>query len=476
MPSGLTRRRALSLFGVLLLSFCVRGLTAQFIRSHLTDPAWFQSGAYAIFEDRARGILAGRVSAFRIDDPARTDSIIYPPGYPLWLALIYKVRPPGSAAAAQGVQWVLDSLSVLLVVGVGATCYGWRVGLCAGAAAALSPLLALYGATPSADAPTNWIVLGGVWGLLLAARRDSLRWALCAGAMLGASCWLRANALLLPGCWAAALPLLGGRRLGRLRLSLAVVAGALLLVSPLLIRNAVAFHALVPTGLGAGTNLWEGIGETERGAEFGAVIGDAALAERERAEMNLPPDAPLSLYQPDGINRDRARARKALKVIAAHPVWYAGVMARRMWAVLKYTGPPRLYTGSAGVVVASRRSLPEEWRGGGAALAVNALGALQRVFSHLALPLMIVGVWLALRRDRAAACLLLTTVLYYLVVGSSMHTEIRYGLPMQSLLLVFAGLAACRLRQIVYGAALKRGRAEDRQHEPPAGAREQGGG
>jgi len=31
-------------------------------------------------------------------------------------------------------------------------------------------------------------------------------------------------------------------------------------------------------------------------------------------------------------------------------------------------------------------------------------------------------------------------IIYYLVVGSGLHTEFRYGLPMQALLFVFAGL------------------------------------
>jgi hypothetical protein len=455
------RRRALLILCVLLLSFAVRALTANFVRAHLSDTAWFQTGTYAIFDRQARNILDGGASVFWIDDPSRTDAAVYPPGYPLWLAFIYTVGGARSAAAVQNVQWVLDALSVLLVIGVGVTAYGWRVGLCAGWLAALSPLLALYGATPMADAPTNWIVLGGVLMLLLAAKRKSAAWALGAGLMVGASCWLRANAVLLVICWAAALLFFAqGRWRGRLRLSLAVTLGALSLIAPIMIRNAVAFRAFVPTGLGTGTNLWEGIGETSRAAEFGAVFGDSLLIEQERREMNLPENAPLGLYWPNGVERDRARTRKALGVIAAHPVWYAGVMARRMWGMLKYAGEPLPYYGSAGINVTSRKSLPESWQGGVLALSVNVLGMLQSVFRYLALPLMLGGLWLALGNDRRMTWLLLATILYYLVVGSSLHMEIRYGLPMQSLLLVLAGFAVCRLGEMVYGAGLKRRRVD----------------
>ncbi len=455
--SSTARRRVLLILSVLLLSLIVRGLTANFVRAHLSDPGWFQTGTYAVFDKQAQAILDGRASSFWIDDASRTEAAVYPPGYPLWLAFIYGLSGVRSAAVVQNVQWVLDALSVVLVIGVGVTAYGWRVGLLAGALAALSPLLALYGATPMADAPTNWIVLGGVWMLLLAAKRNDALWALGAGLMLGASCWLRANALLLVFWWAVALLLfVPGSKLSRARLSLLVTLGAVLLITPIMIRNAVAFRAFVPTGLGTGTNLWEGIGETERAAEFGAVFGDAALIEQERKEMGLAADAPLGLYWPNGVERDRARTRKALNVITAHPVWYAGVMSRRMWGMLKYAGKPLPYYGSAGINVTSRKSLPVGWQGGVVAFFVNALGAVQSVFRYLALLLMIVGVWLALRKDWRITWLLLATILYYLIVGSSLHMEIRYGLPMQSLLLIFAGFAVCRLVEIVYAARKRR--------------------
>jgi hypothetical protein len=229
------------------------------------------------------------------------------------------------------------------------------------------------------------------------------------------------------------------------RLGLSVILGAALLVAPVVVRNAVAFHAFLPTGLGLGTNLWEGIGETERAAEFGAVYGDANLLAEERAAMNLAPDAPLSLYWPDGVRRDRERTRKALSIIISHPLWYATVITGRVWGMLNYAGEPSPFYGYAGVNVTSRKCLPVEWQGGALALLVNLLGMIQSVFRYIALPLMICGMWLALRRGRAMTGLILTTVLYYLVIGSMLHTEIRYGLPMQALLLIFAAFPLAKI-------------------------------
>ncbi len=431
---------------VLLLSFTVRGLTMRFVRDHLGDPGWFQSGTYARFDQQAQNILDGKASWFWIDDPGKTDAAVYPPGYSLWLAFVYKVTGDRSAPAVQIVQWVLDALSVLLIVGVGATAFDFRVGITAGILAALAPVLALNGATPLTDAPTSWLIVAGVWLLLLAWKKEQLWWAVGAGAFVGASCWLRANALLLAIVWAIVLFLLvRGAWQHRLRLSLALILGAAVFVTPLLIRNTLAFRAFVPTGLGMGTNLWEGIGETERAAEFGAVIGDTKLVEQERKELGLGPDEPLTLYSPNGVERDRARTRKALRVIAAHPLWYSGVMLKRMWGMLKFAGEPIPYYGSMGINVTSSKTLPASWQGSPLALPVTLLGMIQSVYRYLMLPLILGGLYLAFRWRRSVTWLLLASVLYYLIIGSALHMEIRYGLPMQSLLLLFAAVCVTQI-------------------------------
>lgn len=459
-------RRVLALLFILALSFIVRGLTAQFIGARLNDAGWFQYGSYAIFDQRAQNILDGKESFFLIKDASRTDLIQYPPAFPLSIALIYKLGGERSSYAVHRVVWVLDALSVLLVVGCGVTAFGWRAGLIGGSLAALSPLLATYGVSPSSDAPTTWFVLGSVWMLLLSARRLSWRWALGAGLMLGAACWFRVNPLFLAFCWALALMLFlhaGWRK--RACLSAAVLCGAFALVAPIAIRNIVVFHEFVLTGLNVGSNLWEGLGETEYGRSLGAPYGDNVMVEQERAELELPPDYPLSPVWPDGIRRDRERVRKSLKIIAANPVWYAGVMARRMWGMLKFVGEPSPYYGSPGINCTSTKCLPPRFHGGVLAFAVNILGMVQSVFRHLALPLMACGIWLALRRDWVMSWLLLATVLYYLVPGTAAHTEIRYVLPMQAVLLVFAGFALCRLVEIVSNAIGRRREANKNEKD-----------
>ena len=280
----LYRKRALAGLFIVVLAFAVRSLTANFLRAHFADPGWFQFTSYRVFDRQAQDILDHKVAPFWISDPSRTDQMIHPPGYSIWMASIYAVLGERSPAAVQRVQLVLDSLSVLLLVGIGVTAFGWRAGIVAGVLGALSPLLALGGATPNADAPTSWVVLGAVWLFLLAAKRKTIAHAIAAGALLGLACWMRVNPLLLFVVWTVALMLFvkaNWRR--RLALSAAVSFSALLVISPVIIRNVWVFYPeIAPTGLNAGLNLWEGIGETDRGVEFGAPSSDAEVLAQDR--------------------------------------------------------------------------------------------------------------------------------------------------------------------------------------------------
>jgi hypothetical protein len=447
LPRAVLYRRLLALLFIFALAFAVRSLTANFLRAHFDDPGWFQFGSYAVFERQAQDILDHKTPPFWINDSSRTDQIIYPPGYPLWVAAIYAATGDRSPVAVQRVQLVIDSFAVLLLVGIGATAFRWSIGIAAGVLGALSPLLALAGATPNADAPASWLVLAAVWFLVLAAKRQRVGFAIAAGGLLGLACWLRVNPVLMFVAWTLALLLFvkaSWRR--KLGLSAALALATLVVISPVVVRNLTVFYPEVaPTGLGIGWNLWAGIGETDRGAEFGAPCCDEQVIEQDRRALGLAAEAPIGLFWPDGIRRDRQRGQKALAVIKAHPVWYAGTMARRLWGHLKFAGAPVPHVGSQGFNVTSRKCLPLEHQGGVPAFAVNALGMIQSVWRYLALPLMLFGLGLSFRKDWRTTAVLLATVLYYLATLAVGHSEIRYGVPMQALLILFAAVAACWL-------------------------------
>ena len=453
-PLGISpavRRRVLFFFLIFLLAASVRLLTFNFLRAHLNDPSWFQSGSYRVFDKRANDILDGKERLFWIDDPTRTDLIQYPPAYPWMVATIYRVTGQRSAYAVQSVQAVLDlMLSLILVTGLAVTVYGWPTGMAASVLVALSPLLAIVGVAPSADAPTTWFIIGGLWLLVVAAKRSSVWWAVSAGIVLGAACWFRVNPLYLCLFWA--LPILFFAAISRRRramMAAALVLSTLTMVAPMLIRNYVVFPDFIPTGSGVGANLWEGLGETELGRRNGFAVGDDIMVERERVKMGVAADVPFEALWPDGIKRERERTREALAFIKQHPVWYAGVMLHRMWGMLKIAGEPLPYYGTSGINVTSRKCLSPPRQGGVLGVMVNALGMLQSVARYALLPLAVIGCWFAARQNWMISSLLFATIFYYLVPGTLAHTEIRYVLTLHWLLPIFAGLALITLGQFI---------------------------
>ena len=438
---SINQRKLLLILALLLTTVSVRVLTLQFMRAHLHDPAWFQFGSYEKFDRQARDILNGQQRLFWIDDPTRTDLVQYTPAFPALVALIYKASGEHSAYSVQLVLWFIDLvLSLLLIGGIAATAFGWRAALASSFLVALSPLFAFYAAFPSSDVPTTWFVLGGVWLLLLSWQRTSAPLALAAGLVLGVACWFRVNPLYLGVFWAIGLLLLvqNSWRL-RLKMSAATLLGTIVIIAPIAIRNYLVFPEFTPTGGTIGVNLWEGLGETELGRQHGFLYGDDKLLEVERARYGWPADGKFELQWPDGLRRDRERTRESLAFIKQHPVWYFGVMLGRMWGMLKVAGDPVPYCGTGGINVTSQRSLPAQWQNGALALAVNVLGMIQSVVRYLFLPLAAFGIYVAARRDWRLTCLLLVTVLYYLVPGTVAHTEIRYVVPMHGILIVFAG-------------------------------------
>lgn len=448
----INRKQLLTIFTLLLIAISVRVLTLNFMRAHLHDAAWFQFGTYAKFDRPARDILDGRHPLFWIDDPARTDLLQYQPAFPALVALIYKVTGEHSAYSVQIVLWFIDLIvSFGLIAGIAYTAFGWRAAIASSFLVGLSPIFAMYAAFPSADIPTTWFVLGGNWILLLALRRKNVWLALTAGVLLAIACWFRVNPWYLCVGWAIALfAIVQAAWTMKAKMGVAVLAGALVVIAPIVIRNYLVFPDFTATGGTIGGNIWQGLGETEFGRANGFLFGDDKLLEYERKKYGWPSDMHIDLHWPDGIRRENERKRESLAFIKQHPIWYLGVMLGRMWGMLKVAGDPALYCGcgTTGINVTSRKCLPPHRQEGALALGVNLLGMMQSVVRYLFLPLAAFGIYVAVRRDWRISCLLLVTVLYYLVPGTVGHTEIRYVLPMHALLVVFAGAAIDRLQEI----------------------------
>lgn len=420
-------RRAVAFGLVFVAAFGVRLLCWPDVRFEAYK---VQTAVTENYKHMARLLAENGAASFY--DPGSTtsepDLLGHPPGYPAVLAAIYAVCGE-SDAAVQIFQAACDALAAALVFLIAAELLTYGVGVTAGALAALAPQFCWNSLMFLPDTLAVLPLLGAVWLLVRArAGRGAVLKALGAGVLVGLSCWLRANALLLAPFMAfAAVPFLFTKG-ARGRPGLALVAGAVLAVAPVTLRNAVVFGHFIPVSLGAGQTLIEGIGDYDPAGRFGLPATDVEL-QRQEAELYGRPEYATSLFGPDAIERDRARRARAFAVIRAHPLWFAGVMTRRASSMLRLERTP----------LASTLPVSDGWTRA-PSLAVR---AAQKLFiTAVFLPLQLFGLVALVRARRWRVLAALSAVpLYYLCVQSALHTEYRYVLSLQYFLLVPAALS-----------------------------------
>jgi hypothetical protein len=330
--SGYGKRRILiaSLF-IFLISFGVRLLSWQDTRLEVMKVQSVVAGDY---QRVAKLLREGGVASFF--DPssplADPNNLGHPPGYSILLAIVYAVAGE-SNSAVQLVQITCDALCSVLIFLIVAELISAGAGFLAGMLAALSPQFAWNSVLLLPDSLSVFPILLAVYLLTRAVKRPRLLTIISAGVFIGLSCWLRANALLLAPFTACACLLLFERG-RRLRFGAALLLGALLTIAPLTIRNAIVLRHFIPLSLGAGQTFLEGIADYDREGRFGVPATDMGIMKWEAETFNRP-DYYGTLFNPDGVWRERMRLRRGLSIVTSHPVWFAGVMARRAASMLR---------------------------------------------------------------------------------------------------------------------------------------------
>jgi hypothetical protein len=299
-----------------------------------------------------------------------------------------------------------------------------------------------------------------------------------AGALIGVATWLRPNLLLFAPLLALFVAALSDRWRAGLARAAVVIAGMVVVVAPITLRNWVVYHELVPVSINGGITLLHGVAEAG-GRRFGVRSRDKLVIEEEATYYG---DARLAEWwaAPDGIRRDRERYREALREMRAHPFVYGRGMVRRMGAMIAYWkgGPPPVswradsplpaadqprddaQTPRLQPLLTARQALLP-------GLAVGWLRApvfaVQSVLGVVLLPLVVVGAASLVLVNRRAAALLLALPLYFFVFQSAFLFEWRQVVPIHPPLFVLAGAAL-----VVAGATLDATLARRRHAEAPA--------
>jgi dolichyl-phosphate-mannose-protein mannosyltransferase len=314
----------LTAFGVRLLSWHDTRLEVGKVQTAVTGD--YQRVAQLL---RQGGFASFLSSSSPLSD---LNTLGHPPGYSILMAAILSLCGE-SSTAIQFVQIICDALAAVMIFLIAGELLPVNAATLAGMLAAFSPQFAWNSVLLLPDSLAVLPILLAIYCLARSTKNPRFWNFIVAGALVGLSCWLRANAMLLTFFVAGAVLLLVKGE-GRWRYALAVVFGTLLIVLPLTIRNAIVFHRFIPLSLGAGQTLLEGISDYDRQGKFGIPNTDIGIMKQE-AEQTGRPDYYGTLFNPDGVERERARLSRGLGVVRSHPLWFAGVMARRATSMLR---------------------------------------------------------------------------------------------------------------------------------------------
>lgn len=281
-------------------------------------------------------------------EPTDARLIVHPPGYAILIATLSKLSDD-PAWSLRLFQIIADSAAAVLVLLIAAKLLPLITAFVASLIVAFSPHLAFYSLWLTPDSLAVLPILIAVYLIIKTREQPRIFLTIAAGLMLGISCWLRSNALLLAPFLAIVFFALLNRG-NRLRHLLALVAAALITISPITVRNWIVYDRFIPLSLGPGITLVEGIADYDYEGRFRMPRDDKETAIKD-AEWHNRPDYAGNLWLPDGVERDRYRFARGIEVIRSNPGWFSGVMLRRAGFMLRYNddGPSQWPFGTAKV-------------------------------------------------------------------------------------------------------------------------------
>ena len=259
--------------------------------------------------------------------------IVHPPGYSILMAVLFKLFGE-TESLMRLVRVILSSIGAVLIFFIAAELFPRGVAIISGLLAALSPHLAYYSLWHSPDSMAPLPILLAVFFLIRAWKRPQLKTVIAAGLMIGLSCWLRSNALLLAPFLAVAVLLLFERS-KRLKYAAAVILAMVAAIAPITIRNWILYRSFIPLSIGAGITMIEGIAEYDAENRFNLPVMDIDVQLEEARRLNRP-DYRHNPFSPDGVERDRDRFNRAAGIIRENPGWFFKVMLHRMRFMLRY--------------------------------------------------------------------------------------------------------------------------------------------
>lgn len=276
------------------------------------------------------------------DPQIRSRPYFRPPGYPWFLALLYRVAGCNTVAA-RSLQMALGLVNVVLMFLLARATLGRAAGLLSAAFMSFYWLFIYFESQLEEPVLLIFLALSIMLVCLRLARRPSPAAALSAGILVGAFALARPNILLFApvlALWIFAVARNAGRVPRRALLALLCAAGVALPVLPVTIRNRVAGRDSTLISANGGVNLYIG----NNGFSQGQFVDDIPDLGHFRTCFDYPTIV-ANLEQQFGrplkySEVSRFYTRKALDFIGSRPLKAAGLTLRKaalFWSPVEIT-------------------------------------------------------------------------------------------------------------------------------------------
>jgi tetratricopeptide (TPR) repeat protein len=330
-----TRTGNVALVVVLLLGAALR---LAYISELRRDPFFFSPALDAELHDYwARGLAFGAwgVPADRTDPLIRTTPYFRPPGYPYFLAAVYKTTG-GDPVGARVFQFAIGLASVVLGFVLARKYGGLATGLLCAALMATSWNLIFFEGELLDSVLLAMLTPASILLVSTAGRRGDAT-AILAGIAIGAFALVRPNAMaLLPAAacwlfWVRRTRQPGGKEWKAPAL---LLLGGILAIAPATLRNHSVSGEWIPISANGGINLYIGNNPRADGVHAGipdveslAGIRGWTCFDYPRVVAGLSREEGRSLRYGEA---SRIWARKAWTFIAGHPGRFLELTARRL--------------------------------------------------------------------------------------------------------------------------------------------------
>jgi 4-amino-4-deoxy-L-arabinose transferase-like glycosyltransferase len=417
---------------------------------HVPD-AWTDQGGY-----QQLGAAMARSGEFTRypDSPTFIPEVIRTPGYPAFVAVIYRVFGVSTMPVAVAQAFVF-ALICFIVYALTSRVAGGRAATVAAIMTALFPPLPYYGALVLTEVWTTFVLMMAMYDCMRAVQGGRTRDFVFAGVLFSLTTIVRPAFILLPFGLAIAMPLLvpgqrSGKRLGQWA---ALALAAAITMVPWFTYNYVYLgrFTLSPAG-GIGRGLWEGSWQGRWPGKDHNDLTHIAEVTTDRAELDakvrevaarvgIAPDGMLDyVHEWQDIRRiwetptdpmERARARvvadqEYLRAALAH------IRADRGGWIRRHTirSPLILWVSDIPIRYTDIKNLP--------VIVIRLIWLAQAVLLAIAGA----GLFVLVRRRRySEAALLALPLLYVTGVHIPLLVETRQSLPVKPLVIMLAAIA-----------------------------------